>query len=288
LWVVVTVVLFPKDSSDIKFERISQEDGLSQLSVNYIIRDIKGFMWFATQDGLNRYDGYGFTVYNHDRDVPTSISTNHIRVILEDPEEDVIWIATSGGGLNKFDPVIGTFTRYLHDPKDPTSLSHDSVFSLYRDRRGELWVGTLGGGLNKFDKDKGTFIHYKHDALDNESLSDDQVLCVYEDNTDLLWFGTNFGGVNKYDRLRKKFKHYKYSPIKQNSLSGPQVRAIYEDHEGLLWIGTWGGGLCRYNRANLEGKLVMASPSAVKLLGYDDINEMLGKVPLFPGNYMQS
>ncbi|UCH97999.1 MAG: hypothetical protein JSV88_14410 [Candidatus Aminicenantes bacterium] len=119
-WLLLMGVIFPKTSIDIKFEHISQEHGLSQLSINHIIRDKKGFMWFATQDGLNKYDGYGFTVYRHDRDVPTSISANHVRVILEDPREGVMWIATSGGGLNKFDPGKETFTRYLYDPKNPT------------------------------------------------------------------------------------------------------------------------------------------------------------------------
>ncbi len=241
--VVLTSVLFPRNTSDIKFERISRENGLSQLSVNYIIQDKKGFMWFATQDGLNRYDGYGFTVYNHDRDVPASISANHIRAVLEDPDDGIMWVATSGGGLNKFDPVTGTFTRYRHDPKDPTSLGGDSVFSLYQDSRGVLWVGTLGGGLNKFNKNRGTFTHYKHAPTNPYSLSNDIVRAIFEDSKGVMWIGTYGGGLNQFDREKEQFIHYRHDLHRPDTLSDDRIMNIIETKTGLLWIAMDGGGI---------------------------------------------
>ncbi len=102
--------------NDIKFEHISLEQGLSQSSVYCILQDSKGFMWFGTQDGLNKYDGYSFTVYKHDPQEPQSLSHNRVHSIYED-QSGVLWIGT-GDGLNQFDREKETFTHYQHDPNN--------------------------------------------------------------------------------------------------------------------------------------------------------------------------
>ena len=269
--IVMTSILFPQDSSDIKFERISRENGLSQLSVNYITQDKKGFMWFATQDGLNQYDGYGFTVYSHDRDVPNSISANHIRVILEDPGAGIMWIATSGGGLNKFDPVKGIFSHYLHDPQDPTSLSEDSVFSLYQDRRGVLWVGTWGGGLNKFDKNRETFTHYKYDPNNPYSLSNDLVRAIFEDSNGVMWIGTYGGGLNQFDREKERFINYRHDPHRPDTLSDDRIMNIVEAKSGLLWIATDGGGINSFDPTSGVFTLYQHDVGSPGTLSYDRV-----------------
>ena len=107
----------------IKFERISLEHGLSQSAVNCIAQDNRGFLWFGTQDGLNKYDGQNFKVYMHNKSDPHSISNNHIRVICKD-RDGTLWIGTNGGGLNKFNPETERAVRYTHDASNPQSLSH--------------------------------------------------------------------------------------------------------------------------------------------------------------------
>jgi len=116
----------------IKFERIGLEQGLSQISVQCILQDRKGFMWFGTEDGLNKYDGYRFTVYKNDPNSPNSLSNNDVKSIYED-RSGVLWIGTGSGGLNKFDREKEAFTHYLHDPNNPNSLSNKGVNSIYED-----------------------------------------------------------------------------------------------------------------------------------------------------------
>lgn len=87
-------------------------------------------MWFGTEDGLNKYDGYKFTIYNHDRNNPYSLSHNNVRSIYED-KDSVLWIGTKNGGLNKLNRETGQFSHFLHDPNNPNSLSNNIVFSVF-------------------------------------------------------------------------------------------------------------------------------------------------------------
>jgi len=153
----------------VKFERLSLEQGLSQSSANCILQDSKGYMWFGTQDGLNKYDGYSFTVYRHDVLDSNSLSGAWVLSIYED-RAGALWIGTWGGGLNKFDRDTERFTRLVNDPKNPHSLSHNDVGSIYEDHAGMLWIGT-SSGLNKFDRDTERFTHFVNDPQNPHSLS---------------------------------------------------------------------------------------------------------------------
>lgn len=99
-------------SQDIKFTHLSIEDGLPHNNVRTILQDRHGFMWFGTADGLARYDGYNFKVFKHDPTDLSSMSDSYVRALHEDSGGD-LWIATNVGGLNKFDPITETFTRYI-------------------------------------------------------------------------------------------------------------------------------------------------------------------------------
>ncbi len=129
-------------SQNLQFEHLSSAQGLSHNHVKCILQDSRGFLWFGTQNGLNRYDGYAFKVFKHDPEDPTTISDNFIWRIYEDSFEN-LWIGTANG-LNKFDHATETFTRYLHDPNNPYSLSGDIVKAIHEDRAGTLWIGTWG------------------------------------------------------------------------------------------------------------------------------------------------
>ncbi|HLO16104.1 MAG TPA: two-component regulator propeller domain-containing protein, partial [Anaerolineales bacterium] len=130
--------------SIVQFEHFTIEDGLSQNAGLVIFQDRRGYLWFGTQDGLNRYDGFSFKIFKHDLDDPHSISHNSILAITED-KDGYLWIGTWGGGLNRFDPATETFVRYQYDPKEPSSLGNDTVTSIKQDSTGALWVGTLAG-----------------------------------------------------------------------------------------------------------------------------------------------
>ena len=135
--------------ADLKFTHLTTKDGLSQGYVVDILQDRRGFMWFATRDGLNRYDGYTFVVYKHNPNDPGSLSSSFIQDLMED-DHGYLWVATNNG-VNRFDPTTERCTRYLHDPNDPGTLGGASVKSVAQDRHGHLWFGTEDGGLDKLD-----------------------------------------------------------------------------------------------------------------------------------------
>ena len=143
------------------FEQVSMVDGLSQVNVSSIMQDTTGFMWFATQDGLNCYDGYTFKVFKPSPQNGNSISSNRISCLFQD-SKGKIWVGTIGGGLNLYNPLNETFTHYIHDSKKTNSLSNDDVYDIFEDSDGDLWIATYGGGLNKFNPQTGNFTIYKH------------------------------------------------------------------------------------------------------------------------------
>ena len=134
-----------------RFERFSIEQGLSQTSVMKILQDRQGFLWFATEDGLNRYDGYSFKVFRHNADDPYAISGNTVQSAYEDTKGR-LWFGTYHGGLNLYDPLTEQFRHFRHDPNDPNSLSNDNVWVITEDGKGRLWVGTKEAGLNLFER----------------------------------------------------------------------------------------------------------------------------------------
>jgi CheY-like chemotaxis protein/anti-sigma regulatory factor (Ser/Thr protein kinase) len=177
-----TVTLPVVAGNDIRFTALTGEEGLPSGNVYGIAQDKRGFLWFATGDGLSRHDGYSFRVYRFDRGNPNSLANNTVQAILLG-QGGILWLGTSGGGLDRFDPVTETFTHYRHDPDDPNSLSGNNIpqHGLSEDRQGALWVGTVGGGLNRLDPATGTFTHYQHDPQDANSLSSNAIENVYQD-----------------------------------------------------------------------------------------------------------
>lgn len=162
------LTLYPlAEEGNIKFERISIEDGLSQNTVSAIIQDQKGFMWFATQEGLNRYDGYEFKIYWHEPDNPNSLSHNYVSTIVED-REGVLWIGTFGGGLNKFNVNTGTFVLYRKKDGLPNNVIHGileasipepAADSSPTGNMGNLWLST-NKGLCQFNPGVGVVENY--------------------------------------------------------------------------------------------------------------------------------
>ena len=225
-------------NNNLRFEHITVDEGLSQNGAYAIIQDSKGFMWFGTQDGLDKYDGTSFTAYKHDPEDPASISDNWILSIIED-RQGTLWIGTLNGGLNSYDRELDQFTSYRHDPEDNGSLSNNEVLALYEDSAGTLWVGTRRG-LNKLDNQSETFVHYQHDPDDTKSISADAVLSIHEDREGALWVGTD-GGLDLFDPETETFSYYQHDPNDSQSISNDAVYSIYEDQLGGFWLGTDGG-----------------------------------------------
>ncbi len=231
----------------IQFEKISVEQGLSLGTVVVILQDRAGFMWFGTQDGLNRYDGYEMSAVHHDPADPATLPHGSIQALFEDGAGD-LWIGTERGGLSRWNRTQGSFTHYQHDSEVPGSLSGNWVRDILQDSAGVLWVATFDSGLNRFDPASGTFEHFRHDPDDPTSLSDDSIRALCEDRDGQLWVGT-VAGLNRYDRGRGNFVRYRYDPAQPGSLSADGVLSLLEDHTGTLWVGTYEAGLSRFDRA---------------------------------------
>jgi len=147
---------------DVQFAHLTTKDGLSQAYVTAILQDRRGFMWFATRGGLNRYDGNTFVVFKSNPNDPGSLSSNFIQGLMED-DHGYLWAATNVG-VNKFDPETERFTRYVHDPQNPNTLGGVSVKRIAQDSRGSLWIATEDAGLDQFDPATGKFTHYRKDS----------------------------------------------------------------------------------------------------------------------------
>jgi ligand-binding sensor domain-containing protein len=157
------------------FTHITIEQGLSDQRVQAIVQDRVGFLWFGTNNGLNRYDGYDVVAYRHDPTNPHSLSGNFVEDLYED-RSGTLWVSTRSG-LNAFDRRTERFTWYRHDPTNPRSLSHNTVIAITEDRAGGLWLGTAGG-LNRFDRLTETFTTYHHDPANPQSLSHNTVRVI--------------------------------------------------------------------------------------------------------------
>jgi len=219
---------------------LTVENGLSQNTVNHILQDSKGFLWFATNGGLNRYDGIYFETFVHYPGDTSSISNNIVNHLFEDQLGN-IWISTQNG-LNVYDQNNEIFLSYKNEFNDPYSISHDQVTCVTQDKAGIFWIGTYGGGLNRLDPKTQRFIAYRSNSQDPMSISSNFITCLEKDKYGMIWVGTADDGLNMLDPVHDKFLRYTNSPSRINSsISSNEINTIYEDHEGDLWIGTSSG-----------------------------------------------
>lgn len=223
--------------TNVVFEHLSLEQGLSQSVVNAVVQDATGFLWIATQDGLNRYDGTAFRVFKHSTDDPSSLVDNLVTTLVLDSESR-LWVGTNGG-LDLYDAKLEQFSHYRSDPNDPTTLSADAVTAMALAKGDVLWVGT-GAGLNRFDMTSGRVVRYRHNDADPASLLSDAVTSLYVDGQDQLWVGTNLG-LDRMDPAGGGFQHYRPAPGDPGSLLPGPVAAIRDDKDGHLWVGTSAG-----------------------------------------------
>jgi ligand-binding sensor domain-containing protein/signal transduction histidine kinase len=209
---------------DARFTHLTTSDGLSQGYVTAVLQDRRGFLWFATRDGLNRYDGNAFVVYKNNPTDPRSLSSNFIQDLMEDDHGD-LWIATNSG-VNRFDPTTERVTRYLHDPNNLNSIVGAYVTSIAQDSRGHLWFGTEASGLDMFDPATKTFTHYRNDS-DGQFVG--RITQVIADSHGEIWFV----GERGLFHLNPATGQISRPPATRNGFSAEN---LYEDEAGNLWM----------------------------------------------------
>jgi len=211
-----------------------------------IAEDHLGFMWFGTLNGLIRYDGYGFRHYKHDKDDPNSLSNNMIRAMFFD-DKGCLWIATQGGGVNRFDPRTEKFTHYRHNPLDTNTLGSDDVWSIVPDKRGNVWVGTWGGGLCVIHMESGAVSRFTPGGV-ADFLNEDGIRSLCIDKEQNIWVGMHSTGLVKIHLPTQDFTKYTYDPRARGALKSNAIYHISQDHEGRIWLATFGGGMHLYNK----------------------------------------
>jgi len=227
-----------------------------------MLRDRDGFMWFGTQDGLNRYDGKKFKVYQHVPGDTASLSNNYILSMCED-EEGYLWIGTMAGGLNRFDKKAGKFRVYKHQDSI-SSISDNTVWSVATDRKGVIWAGT-SSGLNKLDKQFDLFTLYQDDPDNIGSLITDMVISLFFDSSGDLWVGT-VEGLCRFNSSEQSFTLF-FNPELNLTEEANTIWSISETPAGQLVTCT-NNGVYLMNRYNGEYTRLPGSPIAPPLVAW--------------------
>jgi signal transduction histidine kinase/ligand-binding sensor domain-containing protein/CheY-like chemotaxis protein len=217
----------------LRFEHLSVEDGLAQESVLAIAQDRDGFMWFGTQTGVSRFDGYRFTNYRNAVGDTRTLGNNWVRVLLVD-RKGRLWLGTDGG-LDRFDPSTQSFVHYLPGASTRRGNGDRHIHAIVEDGKQGLWLAT-SDGLHHVDIATGKFESWYHEPLDDRSLGDDQVNALAVDGSGVLWVGTATG-LDSFERARGRFEHHR-AALDPRHVS---VRSLLVDAAGALWIGSAGG-----------------------------------------------
>lgn len=218
-----------------EFENLNYEQGLSGRIVNAIIQDKSGFMWFGSEEGLTRYDGYSCVVYKHKANDPHSLSDNAVYALCIDGDGN-LWIATHNG-LNRYDVKQNRFDVFRHNNSDSTSIASNEIFSLAKDKNGKLWIGTYGGGLDQAEKqnEKYFFKHNKYAETDSASIASNEVFSIVFDIHGLGWAGT-YNGLCIFNPTTKKFCRFYHSDSKKNSITNNTINRLFSSKDGSVWL----------------------------------------------------
>ena len=223
------------------FSHLGADDGLAQGSINAILQDSQGFIWFANQAGLDRYDGYSFSHISQKPTPRGALPRKYVLAMALDRFGNM-WIGTDGSGLASREGATGIITAAVKVRGTPVTAPNERIQSLYVDREDRVWVGTADAGVVVIDQTHGTFRRLRHDSRDDTSLSDDSVRTVFEDQRGRIWVGTD-KGLDRVDPLTGKVNRHptRSNPDVAAAPEQTQVNALLEDSEGVLWVGTTAG-----------------------------------------------
>ncbi|MGN6493906.1 MAG: hybrid sensor histidine kinase/response regulator transcription factor [Agriterribacter sp.] len=238
LYLIIIILLIPGGISaqefHYQFRRLDLRNGLSHNQVNAIYRDSKGFMWFGTMSGLNRFDGYDFKIFKHDLRDSTSLSDNYIDRIYELPERK-LWITTRNGN-NIYDPFTEKFSRKDQLYLVGMGLPPGAVGSVVKDRQHNFWyVYQNNGGVYRYDAVTKKITTYLHNPLDSFSISTSDVAAIAQDNDDNLWLVHRNGMIDKMDGRSYKVT-FRSNRLKLFAGNNTQNYSLFTDADNELWI----------------------------------------------------
>ncbi len=229
-------------SEDVKFSHLTIKDGLSQSSVKCLFQDSKGFFWFGTADGLNKYDGYNFQIINSSPIDPLSISSNDISCIYENTYDSTMWIGTQNSGLNIYNRDQNNFYSFSLNSTSTNKIPSNYIKDLIATDDGTLWVATKYGGLCFFNNKDSSFIKPEFTKQNNIKT----INCLEKDKDGNLWFGTP-SGLYKWNCLNKNSNEIPTKINFSNENRNEHITSLKFDLRGNLWIGTINNGVFKYH-----------------------------------------
>ncbi len=245
-----------------KFETISREDGLSHSTVNAIVQDHSGYMWFGTQDGLVRYDGYQFKIFRPVKGDRQSLHDSWINSIYVD-SKNRLWVRFDGGGVSVYDPDVSFFKNLVASPDTPGGLSNDmgptnrvveNEYATCETGDGSVWLATRYG-LNRVDADFQATQYMKGEASTGGLTSNYISTLFYDQSLNHLHIGTD-QGLNIIDLNTNKIYQYR------DEFLGAHIRIIKKDQFNTYWIGSKESGLFRFQLSSkmevIENKRILA------------------------------
>jgi two-component system, sensor histidine kinase ChiS len=299
----------PFDFNLITSEKKAIKKGLSQNTIYSVLQDRYGYMWFGTWDGLNKYDGYSFTIYNKENGL-----SNEVIYALLETIDGTLWIGTENG-MNALNRKTGKITIYQTDPADSLSLSDNWINHIYQAGENKLFVCTRKGlnildtktgkiqrhtsrdagnrrtrsnninqiaghngfyyvatdfGLIKYNPKTNENVRYLNRPDDHLSLSNNKVSCIFSSKEGRIWAGTE-NGLNLLDEHTGKFKRYHHDPNNPSSISHNKITTIFQDDAGLLWVGTDGGGLSIFDPEKNAFRQIQNQPADTRSLNNNRI-----------------
>lgn len=235
--ILFTHWIYGQQTSTLKIKKISTYQGLSSSIISAITQDYYGFMWFATEDGLNKYDGYKFTVYKYDYNDPNSLSDNFVSDVKNFNGSNQLWIATNNG-LNLFDFNNESFIHFTSKENDTSSLINNLVTRIAKANDGNLWIGTYGSGISHFNIKTHIFKRILNVPGSLGNFNGNKVMALLEDSYGTVWIGSQDAGLDAYDIKKNTVIHYGKGPKGSSSLPSDIINVIFEDHDHNIWIGT--------------------------------------------------
>lgn len=226
-------------SNSLHFENYIRTDDSSHHQVYGVVEDKYGVMWLATNNGLGRYDGREFKIYQYQADAQGSIGANFVWTVFIDSRER-LWVGTHGGGINRFEFSTESFIRYYNQPRDGDGKDNvRNIRAITEGPKGNIWIAT-DNGLNRLNVETGLFKRFLHRKDDDNSLVHNWTRTLAFDLLGRLWIGT-WDGISLFDINTEQFTHVRAKPNDINALSNGIILAFYFDQQDRLWIGTNNG-----------------------------------------------
>lgn len=208
------------------------DKGLSNNNVVDVAQDKYGFLWFATEEGLNRFDGTSFQTFYKTQ----GLTGNELNSLLADSKYPILWIGTQREGMDAYNYASGTFTYYHHEPADPHSISGNDITHLSRAADGNLWISTYWDGLNYFNKNTGKSTPYNTKNV--RHLISNQIWCTADAGNGLVYIGHVDKGLSILNIRTRTAVNYQANIYTPYSLPSNEVNSILCDRQGSVWIGT--------------------------------------------------